>query len=168
VELSDGRVRELQASVPGPIDLDKGWTLAADPDRGIGLPAPAPVTLESLVSWREVPGWRTYAGTGRYETTVELSADLVRDDVGLLLELGTVHELADVWVNGQKIGTAWFPPFRVDLTGHVRPGRNLLRIDVPNLLKNHLEPGDYRRPSGLIGPVRILPVQRAVLSGEVR
>jgi hypothetical protein len=166
VELSDGQVRELQAAVPEPIALDEGWTLAADPDRGIGLPAPAPVTLESLGSWREVPGWRTYAGTGRYETSFELPAELVRDDIGLLLELGTVHELADVQVNGRKAGTAWFPPFVIDLTGHVRPGRNLLRIDVPNLLKNHLEPGDYRRPSGLVGPVRIRPVQRALLSAE--
>lgn len=164
VELSNGRVRELQASVPGPIALDKGWTLTADPERGIGLPAPAQVTLEKLVSWRDVPGWRTYAGTGRYETAFDLPAELVRDDVGMLLELGTVHELADVWVNGRKVGTTWFAPYGVDLTGHVRPRQNLLRIDVPNLLKNHLESGDYRRPSGLIGPVRIVPVQRAVLS----
>jgi hypothetical protein len=71
--------------------------------------------------------------------------------------------MADVWLNGRRVGTGWFVPHSLDLTGHVQPGRNQLRIDVPNILKNHLEPGEYTRPSGLLGSIRVRPVARVFL-----
>jgi hypothetical protein len=76
---------------------------------------------------------------------------------------GEVYEMADVWLNGRRVGTSWFAPHGLDLTGHVQPGRNQLRIDVPNILKNHLEPGEYTRPSGLLGSIRVRPVGRVFL-----
>jgi hypothetical protein len=88
---------------------------------------------------------------------------LTRGDLALVLELGEVYELADVWLNGRPVATSWFAPHCLDVTSHVRPGQNTLRIDVPNVLKNHLEPGDYARPSGLLGPLRIRPVGRVML-----
>jgi hypothetical protein len=143
--------------------LDGPWTLASEPGQGVGLSAPLKVELDKLVSWREISGLRTYAGLARYETSFDLPPEILREDVGLLLELGEVYELADVWLNGRRVGTSWFPPHDLDLTGHVQPGRNQLRIDVPNILKNHLEPGEYARPSGLLGPVRVRPVGRVFL-----
>ena len=163
VELSNGQTRELRVTLPPPRALDKGWTLAADPGQGVGLAAPVKVELDKLVSWREIPELRTYAGIARYETSFDLPPEFLREDVSLLLELGEVYELADVWLNGRRVGTSWFPPHGLDLTGHVQPGRNQLRIDVPNILKNHLEPGEYARPSGLLGPVRVRPVGRVFL-----
>jgi hypothetical protein len=160
VELSDGQNRELRATLPPPLALDKGWTLAADPSQGSGLATPVKVQLDKLVSWREIPGLRTYAGLTRYETSFDLPPEFLREYVGLRLELGEVYELADVWLNNRRVGTSWFPPHGLDLTGHVQPGRNQLRIDVPNILKNHMEPGEYARPSGLLGPVRVRPVGR--------
>jgi len=163
VELSDGQTRALRVTLPPPLVLDRGWTLAADPGQGVGLAAPVKVELDKLVSWREVPGLRTYAGLARYETSFDLPPEFLREDVGLLLELGKVYELADVWLNGRRVGTSWYPPHGLDLTGHVQPGRNQLRIDVPNILKNHLAPGEYARPSGLLGPIRVRPVGRVFL-----
>ena len=50
------------------------------------------------------------------------------------------------------------PPFRVDVSEAIQPGRNELRVGVANLLKNRLESSDnYRRPSGLLGPVQLIP-----------
>ncbi|NUQ63513.1 MAG: hypothetical protein HUU20_13630 [Pirellulales bacterium] len=57
----------------------------------------------------------------------------------------------------------WFLPYHVELTGHVQLGKNTLRVDVPNILKNHLEQGNYARRSGLLGPVRIRPLGRVIL-----
>ena len=65
--------------------------------------------------------------------------------------------------NSAILAAILIPPHGFDLTGHVQPGRNQLRIDVPNILKNHLEPGEYVRPSGLLGPVRVRPVGRVFL-----
>ena len=45
---------------------------------------------------------------------------------------------------------------------------NTLRIDVPKILKNHWETGNYCRPSGLPGPVRMRPVGRVILEGKAR
>jgi hypothetical protein len=163
VELSDGRTRELQGQLPEPLSLDGPWTLTAAPAQGVGLTAPVHRTLDKLVSWRESSELRTYAGIASYETEFDFPPELDRHDLGWVLELGAVYELADVWLNGRHVATSWFPPHGVDLTGHFTPGKNTLRVDVPNILKNHLEAGDYARPSGLLGPVRLRPVGRVVL-----
>jgi len=73
------------------------------------------------------------------------------------------HTCAQAKRLGRRVGTSWFAPHGLDLTGHVQPGRNQLRIDVPNILKNHLEPGEYTRPSGLLGSIRVRPVGRVFL-----
>jgi hypothetical protein len=166
VELSDGHHREFRVNLPQPLPLTGRWTLSAD--QGVGLAAPAEIELDKLVSWRTIPELRTYAGIAGYHTQFDLPPALIREDLALVLELGDVYELADVWLNGRHLATSWFPPHCLDLSGHVRPGKNTLRIDVPNLLKNYLEQGHYARPSGLLGPVRIRPVGRVVLQESRR
>lgn len=78
-------------------------------------------------------------------------------------------------MNGKSLGIAWKAPYRVDATGTLHPGDNLLQVRVVNLWVNRLI-GDQQPnakqytftvrnpykansplvPSGLIGPVRIL------------
>ena len=90
-----------------------------------------------------------------------------------------MRELAEVKVNGQSCGIAWCPPFRVDITGAVKPGENKLEIEVVNFWPNRII-GDASLPpdqrltqtnirkltantplmeSGLFGPVQILERQ---------
>ncbi|MHB8974859.1 MAG: glycosyl hydrolase [Pirellulaceae bacterium] len=170
VELSDGRTQELRGELPAPCLLDGEWTLTAVPSQGVGLTALAieKTNLTKLVSWRDIAELRTFAGIASYETRFDVRAALLRDDLALGLELGEVYELADVWLNGRKVATSWFAPHCLDVTSHLRPGQNTLRVDVPNVLKNHLEAGDYARPSGLLGPVRIRPVGRVILEDQAR
>jgi hypothetical protein len=166
VELSDGRTREIRVDsmdLPEPVALDGPWTLTALPGQGVGLATPVKVELDKLVSWRAIPDLRTFAGIASYQAELDLPPAAFREDVLLMLELGEVYELADVWLNGRHAGTSWFPPHRLDITGHARPGKNSLLIDVPNILENHLEPGDCSRPSGLLGPARIRPAGRIIL-----
>mgnify|MGYP001098266385 CR=1 FL=1 len=77
-------------------------------------------------------------------------------------------------LNGREIGILWKEPFQADVTGALRPGRNVLEVKVTNLWNNRLvgdllDPGQkpYARtnmvlkpgeliPSGLFGPVRML------------
>jgi hypothetical protein len=96
-----------------------------------------------------------------------------------LLE-GPVREVAMVSVNGQKAGSVWRPPYRVDLTAFLHAGRNRLEIEVANTAINTLAGRslpDYRLlnlrygqkfmpqdmehlqplPSGILGPVRLVP-----------
>ena len=123
--------------------------------------------LERLVSWRELPELKQFAGTVTYTTDFKLSSTHVKGDLRWTLQLGDVYELARVWLNGHEIGTAWSPPFQLEATGSLKRGRNTLRIEVPNVLKNHLESNnDYRRPSGLLGPVQLVPKRRVVLKAH--
>jgi hypothetical protein len=92
-----------------------------------------------------------------------------------MLDLGDVRELAEVSINGRPLGIAWHPPYRVDVTEAVKPGENTLEVKVTNLWVNRLigdqQPGAKKytftvmptykadaplRPSGLLGPVRLL------------
>jgi alpha-L-rhamnosidase len=49
-----------------------------------------------------------------------------------------VREAAVVYVNGQRAGAVWAPPYRLEITKFLRPGENQLRIVVGNLALNAL------------------------------
>jgi hypothetical protein len=97
----------------------------------------------------------------------------------LLLDLGTVGDLAEVRVNGTLIGTVWHAPYRLDIGHAVNAGRNHLEIRVADLWVNRLigdaQPGATKitfttsptytakaplHPSGLIGPVTLMKTGR--------
>jgi len=96
----------------------------------------------------------------------------------LWLDLGTVKETARVKLNGRDLGVAWCPPWRVEITGAVKPGENVLEISVVNLWPNRLvgdnqlsgeqrrtrleeffSGPDYQFSAGLLGPVTIQAVE---------
>jgi hypothetical protein len=100
-----------------------------------------------------------------------------RNDAGeIWIDLGQVHNLAEVWVNGKLAGTVWMPPFRVNINDEVKAGGNHVEIKSVDLWVNRLigdEQPDleekitlttrqfYRAdspliPSGLIGPVDLI------------
>ena len=94
--------------------------------------------------------------------------------------LGDVRELASVRLNGQDLGVLWTKPYRVEITAAVKAGANELEIDVVNEWPNRLIgdtflPKEQRRtrtnitkytqatelyPSGLLGPVRVMSVEK--------
>lgn len=161
-------VTETQvASVDGP------WAVTFQPDLG----APASIKLDSLTSWSENPdaGVKYYSGTGDYAKTITASADWFSKGGHLWIDLGDVKNLAHVIVNGKDLGVAWHAPYRVDVTGALKPGANEVTIKVTNAWVNRLigdqQPGatkytyadvkPYKAnspllPSGLLGPVRIV------------
>ena len=147
------------------------WTLRFPPGWG----APASVTWSRLIDWTgsEDPGIRYFSGTATYTTEFEIDEPLLRADGGVLLELGSLREVAEVTLNGRGLGILWKEPFQIDVTSALRPGRNSLEVKVTNLWTNRLV-GDLLNPghepiartnmilklrdlvpSGLFGPVTI-------------
>jgi hypothetical protein len=157
------------ASLP----LAEAWVLRFPAGQG----TPDRVALPALGLWTErtEPAIRHFAGTATYETTVTVPADWMGKPVEL--DLGTVKELASVSINGQPVGTAWKPPFRLEVGAALKPGVNRISIAVSNLWPNRIA-GDAARvgvpvtanthpllhpdpkapllPSGLAGPVRLV------------
>jgi hypothetical protein len=52
-----------------------------------------------------------------------------------------IREAATVFVNDERAGTVWAPPYRVDITDHLRAGSNEIRIEVYNTAINQLAEG---------------------------
>ena len=91
------------------------------------------------------------------------------------LDLGVVHELAQVKLNGTDLGVVWTKPFRVNISSHLKEKDNQLEIEVVNLWVNRLTgdaflPDEQKftqtnirkftkntklLPSGLLGPILI-------------
>ena len=101
------------------------------------------------MSWtqRPEPGIKFYSGTATYENAFDWPATAGNSDAPprVWLDLGRVRELAEVRVNGQACGIVWSPPFRVDITGALKPGRNSLAVDVVNFWPNRII-GDAAAP----------------------
>ena len=54
------------------------------------------------------------------------------------LDLGKVKEVAEVRLNGEKLGILWCYPWRVEITSAVKATGNMLEIDVINLWANRV------------------------------
>jgi len=150
--------------------LDGPWNVKFEPDLG----APPSITLETLSAWNDNsdPGVKYYSGTGTYTKTIDAPANWFKSGTQQWIDLGDVKNLAHVMVNGKDLGVSWHAPYRVNVTGALKPGTNELTIRVTNAWVNRLigdqQPGatkytyaDFKPynakspllPSGLIGPV---------------
>jgi hypothetical protein len=56
----------------------------------------------------------------------------------LWLDLGEVHDIAQVTVNGQDLGTQWHAPYRFDVGSAVHNGTNAIQVRVANSWVNRL------------------------------
>lgn len=166
---------EAQHAVPGVqtkelARVSAPWNVSFQENRG----APESAVFENLQSFTESedPEIKYFSGVATYSNTVN-----VPDASGkIILDLGSVKNIAEVKVNGIDCGRAWKEPFVVDVTSAVKLGENQLEIKVANLWANRiigdLQPGakkiawiDYDNwfakdsqllPAGLLGPVKII------------
>lgn len=114
-------------------------------ERGMGAPEKA--VFEKLAPWNESSdkGIKYFSGTAAYKNSFELPKGLVGKK--LSIGLGKVGVAAQVFVNGQYCGTAWAPPFEVDISKAAKEGKNSLEIKVANTWENRLI-GDAALPEG--------------------
>lgn len=161
------RQSRVLATLAGP------WKLAFAPGWG----APASVQFAQLASWSDSPieGVRHFSGTATYRRTLQADAAWFGKGKRLRLDLGEVHEIAEVLVNGHAVTTLWKQPYSVEVGAWLRPGSNSVELRVTNLWPNRLigdaQPGakpftfsTFKAygpdatllPSGLLGPVRVL------------
>jgi hypothetical protein len=110
------------------------WSVAFDPAWG----GPTNAEFSELVSWTQRPeaGIKFYSGKATYKKTFDLNAtageanETDRKTRRLFLDLGNVKEVAEVRLNGKKLGILWCYPWRVDITDAVKSVGNALEVDV--------------------------------------
>ena len=180
--------------LPPPLDISSGWRVA------FGASG-RPEEWKTLRSWTDDEATKYFSGVASYEKAVDVPAPMMRRGLAVRLDLGEpkalpvgqarngmqawldapVRDAAVVFVNGQRAGSTWCPPYAVDVTPFLRPGPNTIRIDVANLAINNMAGRalpDYRllnlrygarfdpqdmdkvRPvqAGLLGPIRLVAV----------
>ncbi len=187
------------AFVPSPLDLSNDWTVWF----GNGA---EPVTMETLRSWTEDAAPKDFSGVAVYEKTITVAPEMLAEGLSLSLSLGQaialqdsdsggragtqrfaaaieapVHEAAVVYLNTQRVGSVWTPPYSLDVTGRLKAGPNTLRIEVANLainsmavhgypnynlpsvrlhFGNRFDPQDLKGlrpvPAGLRGPIQLI------------
>jgi hypothetical protein len=178
------------------IDLSTGWQVS------FGLVG-KPKQMQKLSSWTDDETTRYFSGVATYEKDVNVSQDLIQGGLSLKLDFGDgvsipaqtlrsgmqawyegpIREAAVVYINERRAGAVWCPPYSLDVTGMVRPGKNKIRIMVANTAMNYMAGHslpNYRLlnlrygerfqaqdmdkvqaiPSGLLGPIRLMSAVR--------
>jgi Glycosyl hydrolases family 2, sugar binding domain. len=151
-------------------ELAGAWTVHFDEDWG----GPSSIEFDELQDWTKRPeeGIRYYSGTAVYKKQFDVPG--YQRGKQYLLHLGVVKHIADIKLNGKKLGIVWTSPWQVDITKALQAKNNLLEIEIVNLWPNRLigdaalpkekrrtrtnikyKPGTPLVSSGLLGPVTI-------------
>jgi hypothetical protein len=181
-------------TLPAPLDLSSGWRISFGPEG-------KPKGMDHLHSWTDDIDTRYFSGTATYERSLNVPENMLRKDLAVRLDFGEgqpvpplklragmqawldapVREAAVVYVNDNRAGSVWCPPYSLDITRFLKKGQNYIKIKVGNLAMNYMAGHslpDYRllnlrygerfeaqdmkkievAPAGLLGPIRLVPV----------
>ena len=167
-----GKTHRFQVkAIPEPISLLGPWRLT--------LGDKTELALSQLQSWNDLPEGKDYSGWAVYETDFELTS--LGKQIEWAVDLGIVHETAEVVLNGIDLGSAWTGSRAVRCGNALKPGANHLKVEVGNLWIHRVQSlpkpdrkalaetfgirwGTYGEikpetipPSGLLGPVQLTP-----------
>jgi len=136
-------------------ELSGAWEVAFDPKWG----GPEKISFATLQDWTTRPetGIKYYSGIVTYRKSINL-IDSPKSKT--YLDLGVVHDMARVRLNGKDLGVVWCAPWRIEVTGTIKAGVNSLEIEVVNRWANRLigdkQPADanvrtVQCPPGFLG-----------------
>jgi alpha-L-rhamnosidase len=121
----------------------------------------------SLKPWTQT-GLANFSGTAIYTKTFTLPANY--HGMRVMLDLGRVSSVADVFVNGEHAGTLVWRPYQLDISKLIKLGENEIRISITNTEANQRAVGTRHNilPAidicGMEGPVQVIPSIDQVLT----
>jgi hypothetical protein len=184
-------------------DLSQNWNVTfknSSPESN-----PAPARYDTLHSWVDDSATKYFSGVATYTRQFSLTAAQLAGPSAVSVDFGPgtpttvaggsqgmranfqppVADAAVVYVNGQRAGAVWCPPYSVEVTKLLKAGANEIRIEVANRASNYM--ADFQRhplpdysalnanrtyggnrfgaqdmnriealPSGLLGPVHLV------------
>jgi len=134
--------------IPQPGLEEFAW-LAGDfcVDQRGGLPCLIPLRGVKTGAWED-QGYPHFSGTGAYYIEIDLPADVAGKRV--FFNGGDVRHLLELEVNAQNAGVRAWPPYRIEVTPYLLPGKNQFVIKITNSALNFFEGPDKNFPSGLL------------------
>lgn len=119
-----------------------------------------PAAVDVLKPWSQ---WDLSWYTGRVLYRTQLNVPDRTNNQHVFLDLGRVQHYVEVWLNGKRVDTRLWPPYRIELTDDLTGRDNELVLVVANSVANRFAwdrwgtRGDATpEPSGILGPVRLL------------
>jgi hypothetical protein len=130
--------------IPNPVEIANAWTINfREQDHH-----KAQIKTNTLFDWttHKDEGIKHYSGTAIYQTTFNIEKGFLQEDKAFTLNLGEVHVIAKVMLNGKEIGVSWLAPYSLDVTSALKEGENELVVEVTNQWTNRLI-GDEKLPN---------------------
>jgi hypothetical protein len=134
-----------QVNNPGPrkvisrsiLKLEGPWNITFPKESG----APKMLVTENLSSLTDSPDQsvRYFSGISTYGKSFAFRfGKEPMNDKKIYLDLGSVSEVAEVWLNNKPLGITWTKPHRFDITGLIIHGENYLIVKVANTWSNRI------------------------------
>jgi hypothetical protein len=124
----NGKTATSKMEISGP------WKVTFPPNWG----APSSAVFDQLISWTESneSGIKYFSGTAVYQNSFDITGTPGNRE--LVLDLGELRDVAEVFVNGKSAGILWKKPFQVDISQLIQSGKNELKVEVVNMWMNRL------------------------------
>jgi hypothetical protein len=164
--------KEKNITVKGP------WELRFQHQPG----TPLTYIIHQLDSWHLSPETpvKYFTGKASYMTAFDFRLDEFAENRSFMLSLNSVKEIAEVYLNGNRLGYHWHPSQSMDITTKLVVGKNYLVVEVVNSINNGLigdalKPESYRHyrsnisklPNAWMTPFAEAPLIEAGLLGPV-
>lgn len=140
-------------STAGPIDLTANWTAKFGDE-------PTAVKVDKLGSWADDEAHKNFSGVVTYERTFTIAPNSVPAGATMMLNFGQgtvpqggggrggqgfhvnydppVREACIVYINDQRIGSLWTPPYSLNVGQALKAGENKIKIEVANTALNKI------------------------------
>ncbi|MDQ3063506.1 MAG: glycoside hydrolase [Acidobacteriota bacterium] len=182
-------------SAASAIDLNSDWNVTIGKN--------APVLMNQLRSWSDDEATKYFSGTAVYEKSINIAPNLLQKGNSLKLDFGEpvslefqvqrngmrtyldapIKEAAVIYINEQRAGAVWCPPYSLDVSGFLKAGENKIKIVVGNTAMNYMagrklpdykllnlrygerfQPQEMEKvqvlPSGLTGNIRLIAIAK--------
>ena len=141
---SSGKVKTVLTAPIAPEQIDGAWEVSFTPKLG----APFQLLFPELVDFSQHGDLRVkyFSGTATYRKVIRLNAAQISAHRRVILDLGTMNDIATVSINGRAAKVLWFAPYTMDVTGLLREGDNQLEVAVTDNWANAII-GDEQIPA---------------------
>ena len=114
--------------------------------------------MNQLRSWSETEATKYFSGTAVYEKSVNVTDAILNGGKSIRLDFGEaqslpvqilkngmqtwldapVKEAAEIYINDQRAGSVWSPPYSLDVKPFLKTGNNKIRVVVGNTALNYM------------------------------
>jgi hypothetical protein len=120
------------------------------------------IKINSLYDLIESKESKEFAGEAIYEKKIKINSDKIQ-----YIDLGDVHGISELTLNGKFIGTKWYGSHIYNVDGVMIKGENKLSVKLTTIVGNYLKglkdnpvamTWTRRQPyysMGMIGPVKV-------------